>query len=329
MATFTKASVMVGTALAVLLGTTTAQATFPGHNGRIAFYANRGEHPSTNIYSIAISGSGLEKLTEAAGTLAAHEDWSPDGTKIVFEIDPDANGGNAVEIMNADGTGVRDLTGARNACEFEPSFTPDGNRIVFMHFRGQCGNKRNERRTQIWSMNLHGKDRHKISGVPGVAALDPNVSPEGKRISFVVERSQDLQGGALFIVNMNGNDLHRIVPYGRDVGIKHDWSPDGSRIVFTEYLDYNQEGALSGPHTPNVATVEPDGSDLVELTHRTGTNAEAIAGSYSPDGRWIVFRFDDYDRFRLMKMRPDGTDKTLIRRMRLKQRGMDWGPKPS
>jgi Tol biopolymer transport system component len=179
-------------------------------------------------------------------------------------------------------------------------------------------------------MNLHGKNRRKITDTPvRGGALDPNVSPSGTRVTFVAKKSKHLLGGALFIVGMRGRHLHRIVPFGRDVGIKHDWAPDGSRIVFTEYLDYNQEGALSGPHTPNVSTVRPDGSGLEELTHVSGKRREAIAGSYSPNGRWIVFRFDNYDRFRLMKMRPGGGHKTLIERMRLKQRGMDWGARPT
>jgi Tol biopolymer transport system component len=302
-----------------------ASATFPGKDGRIAFYANRDDHPATNLYVVSRSAHGVDRITDAAPASALHEDWSPDGTKIVFEIDPDANGGNAIEIMNADGSGVRNLTGKRDACEFEPSFTPNGHRIVFI--RDMCGNPRSD---QLWSMNVHGKNRRKILQVPAKGgALDPNVSPDGKAISFVAKKRRALLGGALFVVNTNGAGLHRIVPFSRDVGIKHDWAPDGSRIVFTEYLDYNQEGAKSGPHTPNVATVRPDGSGLRELTHLSGKTREAIAGSYSPNGRWIVFRFDNFDHYRLMKMRPGGGHKTLIERMRLKQRGMDWGARSS
>jgi Tol biopolymer transport system component len=315
-----------GAGITLMLVAPAAWATPPGRNGRITFYANRGENPATEIYSIAPTGRGLRTLTQL-GT-ATHEDWSPDGTRIVFDIDdPDSYiCGNAIWIMNADGTDPTSLTGRGRGCEREPSFTPDGRRIVFS--RQLCDHGCH---TAIWSMNLHGGDRRVIVRTPGFDANDPNVSPDGSKVTFVVKlrKYRDLQGGALYIANMNGSHLQEIVPVSRDVGIKHDWAPDGSRIVFTEYLDYNQEGALSGPHTPNVATVRPDGSGLVELTHRSGSNVEAIAGSYSPDRRWIVFRFDNYDRFRLMKMRPDGSAKALIARLRLKQRGMDWGPRSS
>jgi Tol biopolymer transport system component len=307
-----------------------AWATFPGKNGRIAFYANRDDHPVTNVYSIGPPGSGLRRLTDAAPALALHEDWSPDGSTIVYEIDDPSQYvcGNAIWIMDADGSNPTSLTGRGRGCEREPSFTPDGRRIVFS--RQACDQGC---RTALWSMDLKGGDRHLIVRTPGFDAIDPNVSPDGSQITFVVQprKYQDLLGGALYIADMNGSHVHEIVPISRDVGVKHDWAPDGSRIVFTEYLDYEEGGDLSGPHTANVATVKPDGSDLQELTHRTGSNLEAIAGSYSPDGRWILFRFGNYDTngFRLMKMRPDGSDKTLIERLRLKSRGMDWGPRPT
>src|SRR3954447_16938055 len=43
-------------------------------------------------------------------------------------------------------------------------------------------------------------------------------------------------------------------------------------------------------------TVRPDGSHLRMLTHYKGGEKAALAGSYSPNGRWIVFRFSNPDR---------------------------------
>jgi Tol biopolymer transport system component len=66
----------------------------------------------------------------------------------------------------------------------------------------------------------------------------------------------------------------------------------------------------------------------VELTYRKPrTELEAIAGWYSPDGRWIVFRFGNFDtgRLRIMKMHADGADKTLIARLRHEGAGRRLG----
>ena len=81
-------------------------------------------------------------------------------------------------------------------------------------------------------------------------------------------------------------------------------------------------------HSPNVATVRPDGSGLRMLSLIANPNAGAFAGSYSPDGRWIVFRHQNESLgiFDLMKMHPDGSDRSLIATMPFAERGIDWGP---
>lgn len=305
---------MIGLVLGLIAITGgSASATYPGKNGRIAFYANKGDDPMTWIFSISEWGTHLRQLTDTHDPTAFHEDWSPDGTQLAFEFD---KGGNNIELTNADGSGIRNLSGNRHDCETEPSFTPSGRRLIFV--RSPCGD---EQHISIWSMNLHGRDRHKITPTPGAGAFDPNMSPDGSMISFAVKRNPDLLGGALFIVNRNGTGLRRIVPFTLDVGIKSDWAPDGSRIVFTEYLD------LPDGHTPNVMTISPDGTGMVQVTHQQHpAKHAAIAGSYSPDGRWILYRIDDYvhGHYFLMKMRPDGSDRTGIARLKLKERGMDW-----
>src|SRR5439155_7257433 len=112
-----------------------------------------------------------------------------------------------------------------------------------------------------------------------------NVSPDGTTVSFVVRRSDGLL--ALYTVKMNGAHLKRIVPFNLDVGAgRHDWAPDGGHILFAQYAD-RPDGK-----TPNLASVRPDGSDLLQLTHvkrDVGGDVGAGAASYSPYARWIFF----------------------------------------
>jgi Tol biopolymer transport system component len=127
-------------------------------------------------------------------------------------------------------------------------------------------------------------------------------------------------------VHRDGTRMRKIVPFSRDVGIKSDWSPNGHRIVFTEYLDSTYTQQPPGV-TTRVATVRRNGSHLRELTHGTSTDHGTVAGSFSPDGTWIVYRFDNFitDRYSLYRMHPDGSNRTRIVRLALKARGLDWG----
>jgi Tol biopolymer transport system component len=83
------------------------------------------------------------------------------------------------------------------------------------------------------------------------------------------------------------------------VAIKHDWAPNGRRIVLATNADYPNN------QSPNVATIRPDGSRLRLLTH-FNDGQRGGAGSYSPDGRWIVTRVQNREtqRFALVKIHP-------------------------
>jgi Tol biopolymer transport system component len=121
-------------------------------------------------------------------------------------------------------------------------------------------------------------------------------------------------------MHRDGSHLHRIAPYTLDVAVKHDWAPNGHQILLTSYGDY------PGNQSPNVATMRPNGSYLRVLTRFTMGPRGAVSGSYSPNGRWIVFREEHLKRgtFKLMKMHPDGTHKRLIRELPFAPRGSDW-----
>ena len=81
------------------------------------------------LFSIASDGSGLRTLAPFSPKRDVfNANWSPDGTRIVFEL---VSGGQSdIAVMNPDGTGVRRLTRTR-ALETNPVWSPDGRRIAF------------------------------------------------------------------------------------------------------------------------------------------------------------------------------------------------------
>jgi Tol biopolymer transport system component len=90
------------------------------------------------IYTVNADGTKLRRIT-AWGTISDSQlDWSPDGTRLVFETNWRPGTGPDLWIINADGTGLRNLTDDPNLtpsmpfrASFDPTWAPDGSLIMF------------------------------------------------------------------------------------------------------------------------------------------------------------------------------------------------------
>jgi len=299
----------------LFLATESAHATFPGRNGLIAFQAQT--DAGAQIFTVRPNGRDMRQITHVDGD-GLLPDWSPDGRQIVFEIDRPNPPFCSIALMNADGSSIVELRAPNaNVCENDPSFTPDGSRIVFDRFDPDANEE------GFWSMDLSGGDRQRI----GPCCVDPNVSPNGRRLSFLTNNGQP-GGTALFTSGIDGSNLFQVTPFSFNVAVKQDWAPDGRRLVFTQNGDVLMPGVSA-----NIATIRPDGTDLRFVTHYhhyQGGAANAFVGSYSPDGRWIVFRLNENGLFGLFKIHPDGTHlETILPLSSFRPRFIDWGARPS
>jgi len=294
----------------LLLVTETAYATFPGRNGLIAFQAKT--DAGIQIFTVHPNGQGLQQITHMNGDAVA-PDWSPDGRQIAFEHDAPDTCAN-VAIMNADGSGLVEFSPDPNVCESDPSLTPDRSRIVFDRFDPAANDE------AFWSMDRDGNDRQCI----GPCCFDPNVSADGEKLSFLGSNGEP-GGTALFTSSMNGSNVFQLTPYSFDVAVKEDWAPDGHHLVFTKDGDIHIPGVSA-----NIATIHPDGTHLRLVTHYAGGDVNAFVGSYSPDGRWIVFRLNGHGLFGLFKIHPDGTHlSTILPASSFRPQFIDWGARPS
>jgi hypothetical protein len=113
---------LAGLASLALLGTGltgTAQAAYPGANGRIAFV--RGG----NIYTIEPNGSGLSRLT--SGRHSSGPRWSPNGKQIAYLYR-----GN-LWIMDANGSDKTQIThAAPGYTDARPTWSPKGRYLAFV-----------------------------------------------------------------------------------------------------------------------------------------------------------------------------------------------------
>jgi Tol biopolymer transport system component len=296
--------------LVAFVGANAALSTTRGPNGLIA-YAQELRPEKFQLFTIRPDGSGKKQITRVQ---SANPDWAPDGRHLVFDVEH-AHGPAfcSVELANADGSGVVDLTGKRNGCEGQPAFMPNGRRVVFVRYDDKTDVE------SIWSMNLSGGDRRPITPRKGGGVTDPNVSPDGKWVTYIrLKKEHKLQ--ALFAVRPDGSRLHQLTPYSWEVAIKHDWSPDGKLIVLTTNADFVR------PHeSANLVTIRPDGSGMTQVTHFTGAKENAFAGSFSPDGKQIVFRLEEPNTFSLAVIDVDGGNLKRLTTGKAKPRFIDWG----
>jgi Tol biopolymer transport system component len=105
------------------------------------------------IYVVGSDGSGLHRLTDAAGQDTSPS-WSPDESQIVFVRDSD------IYVMNSDGSNVRELYSCLPTCvsAYEPAWSADGKQIAFSE---QFGEQRD-----LFVMDADGTNPRRLTDTP-------------------------------------------------------------------------------------------------------------------------------------------------------------------
>jgi len=296
-----------------------SHSTTAGPNGLIV-YAVELKSDQYQLFTIRPDGSNRTQLTRGQGS-SLNADWSPDGRSLVYELSRADTAGVAVAALEgSDPPKVLTPTGFQG----QPSFSPDGKWIVYERDIDSGNNG-------VWLMRADGTQKHRVTRNPFMKALngecgcdtDPNFSPDGKWITFVrVKKDHEQQ--ALFAVRPNGKGLHPLTPYSWEIAVKHDWSPDGKHIVLTDNADF-----VRPQDSANIVTITPSGSDPTALTTFTGGEQNGYVGSFSPDGKQIVFRLERRGKYALAVIDRGGHNMRLITKLSAaKPRFIDWGTHP-
>jgi dipeptidyl aminopeptidase/acylaminoacyl peptidase len=277
-----------------------AAATFPGENGRIAFRCDTGgllcladpdgtvvaqlafpffaDNPSFSadgrwialdgvrlsrpqIYIARPDGVGLRRLT--GGGRNWDPSFSPDRTQIVFTRRNSGGDSPMITVMEADGSDRIELTKG-----VSPSFSPGGERIVFS--RETTGSGANAR---VYTMAADGSDVTPVtSGAPGAAATHPSFAPDGELI--VMDYSDSSSPTGVYTITPEGTDLAQVGPDGPNDECCAAFSPDGNEIVhFWEGDRCDNSDCL-----PSLALIAADGSNA----RRTAPVAAAAAPDWGP-----------------------------------------------
>ncbi len=240
-------------ALAALVGLTftgaPAGAAFPGTNGKIACHGP-GDRTSANP--------------------DAEDDFE------IFTINPD--GTNFTLLTNNGPFNVPGDSTSGRPQEFGPAYSPDGTKVAFESTR--TGG------SELFIMNADGTNVKRLTFALGDDAA-PHFSPDGRQIVFTAGRNDGQF--EVYRIDADGTNETRLTFNPGNDG-RASWSPDGRRIAFETSRPSNSSEEPGGGTNPNneIATMNPDGSDIVLLTD---TVRPVIHRStrWSPDGSQIVF----------------------------------------
>jgi len=261
----------------VAAGASTAAATAPGTNGKIAYVTNK--DGNDEIYAVNPDGTGDVNLTRDA---AADIDptYSPGGGKIAFVSNRAGNWD--IWEMYADGSKPTQITTHAQSDRY-PSWSPDGTRIAY---RSNAGGS-----FDIHVMNADGSGDHVIARDDAFDS-EPAWSPDGTTIAFVSERVTGTR--QIWAVNADGTNPRQLTSAGTNRFPT--WSPDGAQIAFVSDRDgYEQLYAMA-----------PDGSDQHRILASHHSDRYPV---YSPDGTQVAFRSSNTaGQQAIFLMNADGTN---------------------
>jgi Tol biopolymer transport system component len=214
-----------------------------------------------SIYLVDPDGSGLSLVTDTV--VAEALDWSPDGTRLVFE---NYVAGNAdIFVVNTDGSALRRLTDDVGD-ELRPRWVGDG--AVTFEKRGDGGD------TEVYEVRDDGSGRRLLLNLRG---RNHDWSPDRSRLAFSsVPGTSDI-----YTMEADGSGLRRLTDKSGDEDHPV-WSPDGTRIAFDR----------SDHVGTDIYVMDAAGSKETQLTFTGAFNG---LPDWSPDGTRIAFYSTGWD----------------------------------
>ena len=278
---------------------------------KIAFQSyGRRDGGSYVIFVMNTDGSDLGPISISSIPEIGRFEWSPDGTKFLFEAGAygclfGASGlriklSNHIEtcptanifIVDTDGKNTIRLT-KDDALNAFASWSPDGKQIAFMSNR-EGGQK-------IFLMNADGSNQHAITSAGSYGS--PSWSPDGSKLLIVGPGTLNCHNGGcneLYTINPTGTELKQLTHYSDDYESPR-YSPDGTQILFDRHLathytieDPPYGGYINSDDGYAIFVMEADGGGQTNITNHFAKASESDFG-YNTSPAWQPLSSPAYD----------------------------------
>jgi dipeptidyl aminopeptidase/acylaminoacyl peptidase len=250
----------------------------------LAFVSTRGDGPKTpaNLYVIAAEGGEARRLTDRKESVESIA-WSPDSTRIAFA------------------SRVRDE--AYDEEEDEKRRAP--RRVTRLFYKLDSVGWTTDRRKHVFVVDVAGGEPRQVTD--GDCEDDgPAWTPDGRRILFTAYRGDRWDTELvtkLFSVDADGGEPVQLTADDAAVEMPV-CSPDGSRLA----IHWSPEDGTF-PHHGQIATLDPDGSNVELLTTSLDRQCTPYPDHREPiwDGDRIVFAVEDGGNVHLYSVAADGS----------------------
>ena len=243
-------------------------------SGRFVVSSGFATPNASRLFVLGADGKGFHKVTPGLAFVGeGNPDWSPDGSRIVFDRTDDCAGAigscSALWVVDADGGSERRLTrenAQRVTSALAPTWSPDGRRIAYVVMDGRSET------ADVWVMDADGSAQRRVTHLGDAA--EPAWAPDGRKIAFS-------NHGDLVVLDLETGSLQRLTKTPALDESHPDWSPDGKRIAY----ELNNEATTEY----DAYVIDVDGTHVRRLSRPGDTDGHPV---WSPGGELIAFGSD-------------------------------------